>query len=124
MQCPGADGVRPIALRAGAVCSSTTTKRRWRTTSGDEHHLRNPATGRRVDTDVISATVIAARADQAEVLTKIAIAAGTDQAAALLATHGVTGLLVDTNGAIVELPGFEGFRLQACASDAIQQQVT
>ena len=124
LRCPGSDHVRPIALGDGAVCTSTTTKRRWHTSEGHEHHLRDPATGGRLDTDVVSATVIAAKAEQAEVLTKVAIAAGIERAASMLSTHGVTGLLVDDSGAIHELPGFEGFRLQPCASDAIQQQVT
>lgn len=124
LRCPGSDEVRPIALQEGAVCTSTTTKRRWRTSDGYEHHLRNPATGAPLDTGVVSATVIAARADQAEVLTKVAIAAGSGGAEAVFAAHGVTGLVVDENGAIRELPGFEGFKLQARASDTIQQQVT
>ncbi|MFV0260557.1 MAG: FAD:protein FMN transferase, partial [Acidimicrobiales bacterium] len=98
-----------IRLAAGAVCTSATTKRRWRSTAGAEHHLRAPATGAPLDTGLCSVTVIAARATQAEVLTKAALAAGPEHALALLAGYGVTGILVGDDGAVIRLPGFDRF---------------
>ena len=64
--------------------------------------------------------VIAATAQQAEVLAKVAIAAGPHKAADVLAANKVTGVVVDDSGAIDELPGFDGFRLQGCVRDATQ----
>ena len=116
LECPGSSEERTVALSDGAVCTSTTTKRRWDTALGDEHHLRNPATGAALDTGIVSATVIAARAEQAEVLTKVAIAAGADRAGPLLVAHGVSGLLVHGSGAVTELDGFDDFRLRDAAS--------
>jgi thiamine biosynthesis lipoprotein len=111
LDCPGSPERRAIALADGAVCTSTVTKRRWRTTNGPEHHLRDPATGAHFDTGIASVSVIAARAEQAEVLTKVAIAAGPDEAGASLAVNGATGLLVHTSGALTELDGFADFVL-------------
>lgn len=111
LDCPGSADVRSIALSEGAVCTSTVTKRRWPTTDGAEHHLRNPATGAKLDTGIASVSVIAAKAEQAEVLTKVAIASGRTRAQAILEANGVSGLLIDGAGEITELPGFADFRL-------------
>ncbi len=121
LRCPGSSERRSIALDDGAVCTSTTTRRRWRTADGGEHHLRDPMTGAPLDTGIASATVLAARADQAEVLTKAAIAAGSSGVAGLFATHGVTGLVVDDAGTVHELPGFDRFTLVGRAPDTIRQ---
>ena len=50
-----------LALRHGAVATSSRLKRRWHTTSGDAHHLIDPATGRSSQTSVAAVTVIAGR---------------------------------------------------------------
>ena len=120
LDCPGSSEVRAITVGEGAVCTSTTTKRRWRTTGGYEHHLRNAATGAKLDTGLVSASVIAATAQQAEVLAKVAIAAGPLKAADALSANGVTGVVVHDSGVIDELPGFDGFRLQGCVRNTTQ----
>lgn len=109
LECPGAADHRTVALAAGAVCTSSTTRRRWKGDAGEEHHLRDPATGRSLETGLATASVIAARGDQAEVLAKAALAAGPDRAAELLAASGVTGILVDDAGSIIGLPGVADF---------------
>ena len=111
LDCPGSDATRAIAVAAGGVCTSTITRRRWRTPSGEEHHLRDPRTGRSLSSGVVSASVIGARAEQAEVLAKLAIAVGHQRAIDELVTREATGLLVLDGGSIVELPGFDGFAL-------------
>jgi thiamine biosynthesis lipoprotein ApbE len=60
---------------------------------------------------VSTVTVISARATQAEVLAKAALAAGADGARHLLRDQGATGLVVTDDGTVVELDGFDTFRL-------------
>jgi thiamine biosynthesis lipoprotein len=88
------DGI-PLDLPAvndGGVCTSTTRNRRWTTGRGDVHHLLDPATGAPTDTRLESVTILAASAQQAEVLTKAAMVAG-DEAAAFLAPFGVRSVI-------------------------------
>ena len=62
-----------IDLADGAVATSSQLKRRWTQPDGTpRHHLIDPATGTSATSPVLAATVIAADAWQAEVLTKVA----------------------------------------------------
>jgi thiamine biosynthesis lipoprotein len=62
-----------VTLDDGAVATSSQLKRRWTATDGTvRHHLIDPATGVPSQSPVLSATVIAGEAWQAEVLTKVA----------------------------------------------------
>ena len=76
----------------GGVCTSTTQRRRWATQQGAVHHVVDPRTGASTDNTVESVTVLAASAQQAEVLTKAAMVAG-DDAEVLLASFGVPGIV-------------------------------
>ena len=55
-------------------------------------------------------TVLSSEAWWAEVLAKAAFVAGPTTGRALLASHGVTGLLVRDDGRVDELEGLEAFR--------------
>jgi thiamine biosynthesis lipoprotein len=112
LDCPGSDEVRQVVLAEGAICTSTTVKRRWRAAGGAEHHLRDPATGAPLERGLQSVSVICARATQAEVLTKAALAAGAEGAAEVICGRDATGVLVDRKGAVIELAGFDAFRLR------------
>jgi thiamine biosynthesis lipoprotein len=98
---------RAVALASGAVCTSTTRRRRWLTSAGPRHHLLDPRTGLPVDNGLATVTVIGARAAQAEVLTKVAFVAGPDDAPALLAPFGVAALLILDDGSTVEVGELE-----------------
>lgn len=82
-----------IGLAHGAVATSTTRRRRWTTTCGEAHHLLDPHTGHPAGNDRRSATVVAATAATAEVLTKVALLAPWDDAERLLAAEGGVGLV-------------------------------
>lgn len=129
LPCPGAasDGDagtgRSVGLVDGAVCTSTTRLRRWQGSSGPEHHLRDPATGLAIDSGLTTVTVLAAKAVQAEVLTKAALAAGPERAPAVVTEAGATGLLVTDTGAVVELPGLAPFLAAAAAGTAARTSV-
>jgi thiamine biosynthesis lipoprotein len=114
LACDGADiATAPtVGVVDGAVCTSTRIRRSWTGPHGDEHHLRDPTTGAPLDRGLATVVVIAARAQQAEVLTKTAFAAGPLAAPDLLAGVGATGLLVTNDGATHHLAGLDPF-LQA-----------
>jgi thiamine biosynthesis lipoprotein len=59
-----------IRVRDGAVATSTAARRRWHTPAGWAHHLIDPATGMSAATGLLSVTVVAATATDAEVLAK------------------------------------------------------
>ena len=101
---PTAGGdTRSIELVDGAACTSTTTRRTWRTTTGSAHHLIDPSTGRPADSDLATATVCASRAADAEILTKSAIVQGAPGAIAELTRLGLDAILETTSGEIIEV---------------------
>ena len=94
---------RPAAtlrLRAGAVATSSRTRRAWGPDGDRSHHLIDPATGRSASSGLASATVVAARAWQAEVLAKAAFVAGRREGLAILEANGTEGLLIDDAGVV------------------------
>jgi thiamine biosynthesis lipoprotein len=107
------DGSRAalLWLAAGAVATSTSSRRRW--TDGDRiaHHLIDPRTGRPAESELVSVTVVSGRAAGADVLAKAALVAGSIGAgAALLADHDVAGLLVPEVGPPVPVGSFDALR--------------
>ena len=94
---------RVVETADGAACTSTTTRRRWPTTTGSAHHLIDPATGRPTETDLATVTVCASDAADAEVLTKSAIVLGSTAAADDLARLAVDAVLETTTGEIIEV---------------------
>ena len=114
---PAATGVAltTLAVRRGAVATSTTLRRRWRSpgdddgNGGEAHHLIDPVTGQPTDGDVVAATVVAARGWQAEVLAKAAIVAGPVRGLDLISRSGADALLVDRFGGLHPTAGFARF---------------
>ncbi|MEM7341199.1 MAG: FAD:protein FMN transferase [Actinomycetota bacterium] len=102
-----------LTLQDGAVCTSATTKRRWRSALGNEHHIRSPRTGQSLDTDLASLTVVAARAAQADVLTKVGLAAGAAGLERAIGDRGATGRAVTIAGEEIVLIGFDRFHVEA-----------
>ena len=89
-----------IAFDRGALATSSTTLRRWRTADGTEaHHLIDPRTGRPTDGPWRTATVAAATAERANAAATAAIVLGSG-AAAWLARVGLPARLVDVDGRI------------------------
>ena len=100
LKCPGSQETRPIELVDGAVCTSTRLRRLWHNRSGPAHHLIDPATGRSANIGVVSVSVVAAGAAQAEVLAKVAFLDGPDLGLDLLRHHGVEGVIVTDDGRV------------------------
>ena len=110
LDCPGAAGTDSISIAAGAVCTSSTVKRRWHTANGERHHLLDPRTGLSFDTDCVSATVVGVEGAQAEVLATVAVGLGVAGAMDMLVGHGVSGVLVDDAGRIHDVGRIGDFR--------------
>ncbi|MGZ6886407.1 MAG: FAD:protein FMN transferase [Acidimicrobiia bacterium] len=95
-----------VRLGDGAVATSTTRRRRWRAGGADRHHLLDPATGAPSASGIATATVVASDAWWAEVLAKAALIAGRADGLALLAAHGVDGVLLADDGTCHPTTGF------------------
>ncbi len=80
------------------MATSTVLRRHWTVAGRHAHHLIDPETGEPSQSDVVSATVLAAHGWQAEVLAKAAIVAGLADALALIERTGADALLVDGHG--------------------------
>jgi thiamine biosynthesis lipoprotein len=92
-----------IALARGAVVTSARTRRRWRASGADRHHLVDPATGGPADSGVAAVTVVGAEAADAEVLAKTALIAGAEAGATLLVEAGMPALITRDDGAVTRL---------------------
>ena len=98
-----------IALRDGAVVTSTRLQRQWTRGGVPQHHLIDPRTGAPARSGVAAVTVITSSASTAEVLAKAAFVDGLDGGLELLAEHGVTGLLVADDGNVHYGAGVEAY---------------
>lgn len=91
---PQAAGIELLVLRleAGAIASSSTTKRAW---GEGLHHLIDPSSGAPASTGILQATVWAPTCAEAEVLAKDALLLGED------ALERTLGVLVTDDGRVV-----------------------
>ena len=99
-----------LALREGAIATSTRLRRAWERDGQTLHHLIDPRTGRPAASGLASVTVVAGDAWRAEVLAKAAFVAGPADGGAVITGAGATGLLVHDDGRVVELEGLAAFR--------------
>ncbi len=102
------DGHR-LRLAAGAVCTSSTSQRRWIRNGVTLHHLIDPSSGRPMESDVTTSTVIARTALAAEVLAKLPLGWGAAKGAEFLRRQNTTGRLEMKDGSRQDLAGFDRF---------------
>jgi thiamine biosynthesis lipoprotein len=96
---PEKDGYWPIAIEdpqvagnillnldlpAGAIATSTSTKRTWKKAGILQHHIIDPRTGLPSASDWVSVSVLAEHSDKAEVFAKSLLIAGSRQSPILL----------------------------------------
>jgi thiamine biosynthesis lipoprotein len=92
--------VARLGLRAGAVATSTTLRRRWPVRGGGEHHhLIDPITGAPSTTDLTMASVVADAAWVAEVMAKAVLLRGSVRAFDIVPAD-IDALTVDVTGAV------------------------
>lgn len=98
-----------IGLTHGGLATSSTAARRWRTASGEAHHIIDPRTGRPAEGRIRTATVWAPSAVKANTASTAAIILG-DEAPEFLLDLGLAARLVDTAGRITTFGEWPGQR--------------
>ncbi len=98
-----------IGLRAGAVATSTTLRRRWTVDGQPKHHLIDPATGDPSTSDLVLTTVIAGEAWMAEVRAKAILLRGSERAFDIVDDREVQALTIDVDGGQRTTSGFAQF---------------
>lgn len=89
--------IENIQMTVGAVCTSSTVRRRWRSKEASRHHIIDPRTCVSSDSGVASATVSAESAVTAEVLAKTAIVLGPMEGMSFVAKHAATTCVLVLN---------------------------
>jgi thiamine biosynthesis lipoprotein len=97
---PGSANRRPIGLRAGGVATSSTKERRWATADGDRHHVIDPRSGRPANSGLVSVSVVAGGAAQAEVVATTVLVDGATAGRQLVDELGLAALMVREDGTV------------------------
>ncbi|HQV69589.1 MAG TPA: FAD:protein FMN transferase [Thermoflexales bacterium] len=97
---PEAD-LMAIGLMKGCAATSGRDYRTWLRGNTRVHHLIDPRTGLPAQSDVLSATIIAPTARQAETAAKTALILGSDAGMEWLDSRFIAGLLVLDDGEII-----------------------
>ncbi len=92
--------VATLGVSAGGVATSSTRSRRWLHEGAEQHHIIDPATGTVSTTDLATVTVVANAGWLAEAHATAALLAGRAAAIDYLDAHGLTGVAIDTTGAV------------------------
>lgn len=102
-----------LLVHAGGIATSGRDYRRWKIGSKPQHHIIDPRTGHPAATDVLSATVIAPNASQAEIAAKVALILGTRAGLQWIdARPHLAGLLVAEDGHMIASARFEEYILR------------
>lgn len=97
-----------LAVTDRAVATSAPNRRRWRLGATDAHHLIDPRSRRPARADLAQVTVLAPRAELADVLAKSVFILGSVEGRALLEQiDGVSGVLVGVDGRVTRFGALE-----------------
>ena len=98
-----------VALRDGAVATSTTLRRRWKIDGRERHHLIDPWTGEPSESDLTLVSVVAGEAWTAEVLAKAELLRGSTRVFDLVGGTGAEAIAVTVSGNLLATDGFRKF---------------
>ena len=90
-----------LGLTHGGIATSGRDYRRWQRGGAEQHHLIDPATGTPSASDLVTVTVVAPDAVEAEVLAKALFLAGERAALAEAEERGIACLLVNEDERVV-----------------------
>ncbi len=94
-------------LSQGGVATSGRDYRHWQTIDGHRHHIIDPRTGQPAETDLLTATVIAPSAMEADVAATVALILGSQAGLNWIATHSqLSALVVCQDGTIMRTSNF------------------
>jgi len=114
-----ADPFRPdadlalILLRDAGIATSGIDARRWSHDGRLQHHLIDPRTGGPARTDVLTATVVARTAAEADVHAKTALLLGVRRGLRYLADRRLAGLIVRRDGRTHVTPHWSDYAIPA-----------
>lgn len=109
-----------LLLASGGVATSGRDYRRWRQGAIEQHHIIDPRTGAPAATDLLSVTVVAPTARQAEAAAKAVFILGSAAAVTwLLSRPSLAGLLVTGAGDVVRTPNLERYRWREPADEGV-----
>jgi thiamine biosynthesis lipoprotein len=107
-----------LVIGDGGVATSGIDYRRWRRGGMVQHHIIDPRFGRPAETDLLTATVVASSAMQADVHALTALILGAQHGSRyLVSQQGVEGLLVGPDGSRLATPGFTHYTLPPRSRD-------
>lgn len=90
-----------LGLGEGGLATTGRDRRSWMRDGRPQHHVVDPATGRPADTDVLTVSVAAASATEAEVLaTSLFLAGGCERALEEADAAGMSAVLVTSDGGL------------------------
>jgi thiamine biosynthesis lipoprotein len=108
-RCPDED-LMLLTVSGRAVATSGVDYRHWRHGTTVGHHIIDPRTGSPADTDLLTVTVIARSADEANMHALVALILGAAPGRRYLDSQpDVDGLLVRSDGAMLRTRGFAYF---------------
>ncbi|MGD8190417.1 FAD:protein FMN transferase [Brevibacillus ginsengisoli] len=86
-----------LHLTQGAAATSSTWKRRWRVGQDIRHHLIDPRTGMPSKSSIVSATVMAPSAIQADIFAKTLLILGEEEGSDWIEAHKLQALVILSN---------------------------
>ncbi|MGG1677995.1 FAD:protein FMN transferase [Neobacillus sp. NRS-1170] len=92
--------ITSIQVKDGALATSTSMKRKWMLNGKQAHHLIDSRTGKSSETGIVSATVTAPTALEADVWAKTALLLGADKGQDWLESKGCLSVLINKDGEI------------------------
>jgi len=97
-----------VRLHNEALATSTTAVRRWQRDGRWLHHLIDPRTRQPAESGVISVTVVAPTATEADVYAKTALLLGLKEGPGFLERRGTPGFFITEDGGLIHTSGWSG----------------
>ncbi|MEH7334945.1 FAD:protein FMN transferase [Neobacillus drentensis] len=95
--------ISSIQVKDGALATSTSMKRKWNLNGKQAHHLIDSRTGKPSESGIVSATVTAPTALEADVWAKTALLLGEEKGKEWLIKKGCLAVLINKDGEIWEV---------------------
>ena len=89
-----------VNIRNEAIATSSVLKRRWKRGEHSAHHLIDPRTGAPAAGEIVSVSVIAPSASEADVYAKTALILGREEGTLFLESRALAGLFVFKDSSI------------------------